>query len=113
MTNIFRDGENSAVNLDDYSADGCGQRYERATSSSWDGLCPALPASLPALPATHSLWSQTGTQLMADGPEETDVKIGMKCVCDWVKQSARERQCEEEKKKVTDDEADRQNSSTL
>lgn len=97
MTNIFRDGENSAVSLDDYSEDGCGQRYERATSSSGESCAqPCLPLSCihPALPATLSLWSQSGTQLMAEGPTETDVKIGMKCVCVCVTEWSRARERE-------------------
>lgn len=83
-TVIFRDAENSVVNLDDHSGDGCGQRYERVTSSSGESCAqPCLPLSCihPALPATLSLLSQSGTQLMAESPAETDVKIGMKCVC--------------------------------
>lgn len=85
MTNIFRDGENSAMNLDDYSEDGCGQRYERVTSSSGESCAqPCLPLSWihPAPHATLSFWSQSGTQLMSEGPAGTDVKISMKCVCD-------------------------------
>lgn len=110
MTNIHWDSENSAVNSDDYSEDGCGQRYERATSSSREReSCaqPCLPlfCAHPALRATLSLCSQSGTQLMAEGPAETDVKIGMKCVC--VREAEREK---EGKKKVKEKKVGRFNS---